>query len=205
MVLLLAVAVVSHAAPLIEVAEPITGASLKLPPGPLCVTVPSVEFNAEACAPRTAAQLENERPMLQRLGIVGFARAPRGIGIMVKARQVAPRKGKISSSILRQLFDDLAKGVTDDGKPATFARHGDEVYEIETYNGVTAARAEMPMPSAQKTSVTWVVLAPNVDLLVTVAGAGSVDELRKLGAAMLGALQMPERQRVDLTGRVAIP
>jgi hypothetical protein len=208
----IAIAVLLATSP-VDVADAHTGAAIKLPAGPLCVTLPAVEFDAKACAPKTAKQLDTERQQLVAMNTaktvtLALARLPAGMGVTVVATKVALRSGKLPPGFLQHLVDDMARGAADDdGRLPTVARHGDATYEVESFNGISTARVEMVMTYGPQslTTVSWVVLAPNGNFTVGIAGTGPAAELRKQGTAIMATLAMPEKQRVDLTGRVPIP
>ena len=203
-----------HLSPPLEVADAHTGAAVKLPAGPLCVTLPVTDIDAAACAPKSVKEVEADRKQLRALDTarasnLALVRTRSGAVIsIISAKVASPRKGKLPPGFLHRLFDDMAKGAADDdGRIPTFARHGDETYEIETYNGITAARAETTLTYGKDAlnTVQWVVLAPNGNFTVSVAGTGAIADLRKEGTAVMATLSMPEAQRVDLSGRTPIP
>lgn len=176
--------------------------SVQLPEA-MCFVLPQLKYDAKRCSGYPAESVDQQRMLLatqntERAQTLALAYGDSMQVLVLNVNVRGKRKGKMPPAFIDKLVNDAVEGAYAKPNPPR---------EIETINGVTVLRIEMTIPINQKDiqSIGWTVLTSATNFSVTVQGLAPREKQLELGRKVLSTLVVPEKQRVDLTGKTPIP
>lgn len=197
--MLAALVALTFSADPVVVTEPLTGVSVTLPP--MCVVLPAAKYDARACAPLSEEDITSLRGELEmssgtsRVVAMGLRE---GMRLLITHQPAeSRRKGKTPASFIDGMARQIALSAR--GRPSG-------LHQVETYNGATVLRVDLTFQrgGAETTGTTWTLVTPLADLGIAVM-KGTQKDAHQLGREVLRSLSVPEKQRIDLTGKTPAP
>ena len=198
--MLAALVALTFSADPVVVTEPLTGVSVTLPP--MCVVLPAAKYDAKACAPLSeedVASLRGELEMSTSASRVIAMGLRDGMRVLITQQMAASRrKGKVPPGFVDHMATQIVASTR--GKASG-------LHQVETYNGVTVLRVDFTTRRGldpETLGSTWTVPTPTSDIGIAVV-KGTRKDLYLLGRDVLRSLSVPEKQRIDLTGKTPAP
>lgn len=197
--MLAALVALTFSADPVVVTEALTGVSVTLPP--MCVVLPAVKFDAKACAPLSEEDVASLRgeleisPSTSRVLAMGLRD---GMRLLITQQNAdTRRKGKTPAGFIDVMARQIA--LSSRGQPSG-------LHQVETFNGSTVLRVDLTFQrrDTETLGTTWTLVTPTSDIAIAVS-KGTRKSVHELGREVLRSLSVPEKQRLDLTGKAPAP